>query len=73
MLKNILFSESFKIYNKEKLNIVYGNFPGASNEKMVLISNVCRTHENQMAVIFRALLICYILFMVFHVFSPIFL
>lgn len=46
MLKNILFSESFKIYNKEKLNIVYGNFPGASNEKMVLISNVCRTHEN---------------------------
>lgn len=46
MLKNILFSESFKIYNKEKLNIVYGNFPGASNEKMALISNVCRTHEN---------------------------
>lgn len=46
MLKNILFSESFKICNKEKLNIVYGNFPGASNEKMVLINNVCRVYEN---------------------------
>lgn len=46
MLRNIFFSKSFKICNEEMLNIVCGNFLGTSNEKMLLISNVCRICDN---------------------------
>lgn len=43
--KKLFFYKSFKICNKVKLYIIWGNFLGASNEKVFLTRDVCRIYN----------------------------